>query len=318
MTLARLLGIGALALISGPAAAATLNPVALFESTGVLSLDSAGFQAVGDLTAEYHAPPTGSVAYVFSSELSFGTLTVTPEITLTTPEITLSAAIPGQCLPFFCFPGVPAVVLPSQTITVTPTIPLASFGTVFSGSFQTPEIPAGDVLAFDYGTTLFGTPLSLGELVQDQFETGATAVNVAGAVGPVGATFDYSGVLQPGGEVILANYVLGLTGPGLLGDIEAWALDLLNDNSDMLTGYAFDLFLATDPCGGFGPLSGTCNTLVGGLAPDSFGLTVNSFGTLTADYTLTKSVSAVPLPAGLPLLLAGLGAIGLLRRRKGA
>jgi hypothetical protein len=308
--------IGALVLLAGPAAASTINPTAMFESTGVLSLSSAGFQAAGSLTAEYNAPPAGPRSYVFSSELSIGTVNVTPDITLTTPEITISAA--REVCSFFGCITIPAVTLPSQTINVTPNIPLASFGTVFSGSFQSPELPVGNILSYDFGTPLLSTPLSFGELVQDQFETGATAVNVAGGVGPFGATFDYSGALQPGGNVILGNYALSLTEPGILGTIEAWALGLLNDNTEVLTDYAFDLFLASNPCAVYVGLVGTCNTLVGGLAPDSFGLVVNSLGTVTADYTLTKSItpSPIPLPAGLPLLMAGLGAIGLLRRRR--
>lgn len=41
-------------------------------------------------------------------------------------------------------------------------------------------------------------------------------------------------------------------------------------------------------------------------------------GYIQVGYTYDTSISAVPLPAGLPLLLAGLGAFGLLRRKKSA
>jgi hypothetical protein len=61
-----------------------------------------------------------------------------------------------------------------------------------------------------------------------------------------------------------------------------------------------------------------------GLTPDKLGIYVANFatgsgGTQSISLTLGGSgptVTAVPLPAGLPLLLAGLGGMGLLVRRK--
>ncbi len=38
--------------------------------------------------------------------------------------------------------------------------------------------------------------------------------------------------------------------------------------------------------------------------------------TLTVDYTAPPTTSPIPLPAGMPLLLAGLGAFGIAKRRK--
>lgn len=46
---------------------------------------------------------------------------------------------------------------------------------------------------------------------------------------------------------------------------------------------------------------------------DAYG---NSTGTYTINFSEAVSAPAVPLPAGFPLLLAGLGAFGFMRRRK--
>ncbi len=323
MKILRYAAVSAIALGAGPAVAATLKPTALFEATGQLSLSSAGLQTTGNLVAEYNAPPAGSRPYIFSTSLSFGTLSVTPDITITTPEIVIRAATPPTttCLPFVgcvTIPGLPAITLPSQTLNVTPTIPLASLGTVYDVSYRSPDLPLGDIFAFDYGTPLFGAPLSFGELVQGQFETGATTVSVAGGIGPFGATLDYEGVLQPGGNVILGEYAASLTEPGILGTFETFVLDLINQNVDQFSTLAFDLFLGTNPCGGFGALVGVCNGLLDDLDPNAFGIAVNSIGTLSADYTLSKSIAPIPLPAGGLLLLTALGGLVVARRRKAA
>lgn len=44
--------------------------------------------------------------------------------------------------------------------------------------------------------------------------------------------------------------------------------------------------------------------------------TCDSIGNCGGSYTGSYSIAAVPLPAGLPLLIAGLGALGVLARRR--
>lgn len=304
--------LGALA-FAAPAVASTMQPTASLTSTGTLSLSATdGFTASGDLVAEYRQPPLGARPYIYSTSLSFGTLTVTPKITLTTPEILISEAGEFCPLPWLCFP-VPAVTLPPISLPINPSLPIASLGTVYDASYTSPNLAFGDLLAFDYGTPLLGAPLNFGELVQDQFETGDTTVNVAGGLGPFGAMFDYNGVLSGDGTTITGDYNLSLTGPGILADLEAFALDLLNDNTDQFVDIAFDLFLASDPCGLLGQ---ACIDALEALDSSEFGINVTSLGTLTADYKLAKSITPVPLPAGLPLLLAGLGGLAFMRKRK--
>jgi len=322
MTLKLYATVGALALATSPAIASTLPPSALLNSSGTLSFNSAtGFQAEGDLRAEYRAPPLGARPYIFSTSLSFGALTITPDLTLTTPEIVVIEPT-RVCLPFIGCNTIPGVTIPSQTLPISPDLPLANLGTVYDGSVRSPALPVGDVFAFDYGTPLLGVPLSFGQIVQDQFETGDATVSVSGGIGPFNSMFDYDGTLNADGDVIMADYALSITGPGILGDLETFALGLINDNIDQFAGLAFDLFLGTDPCGSLSPLAaGTCNTILAGLDPNAFLLTVNSIGTLSADYTLNKSIAPVPLPAALPLMGGGLALLGMMgwrRRRYGA
>ena len=319
----RYAALGALALGSGPAFATTLPPSAVFDSTGTLSYSAAGgLTASGTLDAQYRQPPLGSRPYIFSTGLSFGALTVTPNLTLSLPalQITEDTVIPGDCVFNFCFPDtvIPGITLPAITQTISPSLPLTGLGTVFEGSVTSPAIPAGDILAFDYGSLLLGAPLSLGDLVQDQFETGATTVSVTGGLGPFNSVFDYDGVLQPGNEQILATYALNVTGPGFLADFENLVLGLLNDNAALLNEFAFDLFLDSNPCGFLSGGQSLCNDFLADLDPTLLSVTVNSLGSFSADYTLNKSIAPVPLPAALPLMASGLGLLGFMgwRRRQ--
>jgi hypothetical protein len=303
-----------------PAAAGTIPPTALLFSEGTLTFDAAsGLALDGSLTAAYRAPTGGARPHVFRTSLDLGPLNIAPSLTVTTQERVL---IEESCVTLFGRPiCTPAVVLPSLSFDLTPTIPLLPAATVFDRSYTSPDLPLGALFGFDYGTPLFGTPLSFGDLVQDQFETGAASVSVAGALGPFGGAYDYDGVLQPGGQVILADYGLSLTGPGLLAEVESFALGLLNDNADLLFELAFDQLLAANPCAGLGLSTistGLCNGFIGGLGASDVTVTVTSLGTLTGAYALSKSITPVPVPFSLPLLASGLAVMGFVgsRRRK--
>ena len=311
-------------LAAGGAGASTLPPVAALDSNATINFSAQdGLSVVGDLVAQYRTPTGGPVPYIFKTALTAGPATVTPDLTISTQAIQISAGTPPTevCLPFIgcnTIPGIPAVNLPSFSVDLTPTIPLAGQSTIYDLTYVSPDLPLGAIFNFDFGTPLLGNALTFGDVVQDQFETGEASVNVSGGAGPFGATFTYDGVLQPGNDTILADYTLTGTGPGVLGAIESFALGILNDNTSVLLDLAYDLFLGTDPCATLGPLAGTCNTILAGLAPGDLigGITLNSVLNFSADVSVSKSITPVPLPAAGLLLLGGLGAFGVAARRK--
>ena len=235
---------------------------------------------------------------------------------MATPQITIP-------IPIFA-----DIVIPSFQLPLAPTLPLVGQTTVFDGAITSPPLPLGDLFGFDYGSLLFGFPLTFGGLVQNQFETGATMVNVSGGVGPFDGTYSYNGVLQPGNEQILADYTLNITGPGYLSDLEAWALGLINDNADVFAGFAYDLFIASDPCTSDllpvtvpGALLNTCRSIFEQIDPSGLTLQLTSLGTVSGAFAGHKSITPVPLPAALPLLAGGIaifGLMGLGRRRRAA
>ena len=317
----------AVALMAGGAAASTLDPVALLDSTATVNFSAQdGLSVAGGLTAEYRTPTGGPVPYIFKTALDVGPATVTPDVTISTPAFTVNLGIFGSYnVPSLSASfNVPIPVLPAQA-------------NVYDATYVSPALPLGAIFGFDYGTPLFGFPLTFGQVVQDQFETGEANVNVAGGLGPFGATFDYDGTLDGSGEVITATYGLTTTDSGILGDIEAFALGLLNDGTTDLIGAAFDLLgtstIASGVCAGAGSALGfsgflagavneACADVVAGLVGtdfsglDGFGFTVDSLGAFTADVSVRNSITPVPLPAAGLLLLGGLGAFGIAARRK--
>lgn len=304
-------------LAAAPAAASTLPPTASLFTNGSLSLNAqTGFTLSGSLTAEYRQPTGPAKPYIFSTSASINSLSFQPDITLITPAFTIP-------VPIF-----PDISIPSFNAPLSFPIPLPAPGTIYDASVTSPPLPLGGIFGFDFGSPLLGTPLTFGTLVQNQFETGATVVAVSGAVGPFDWLFDYTGILQPGNEVIEAVYSLSIGGSGLLAELEALALGLLNENKDALIDLAIEGFLASDPCSTVFGLTGgglaLCRPALPGLVnplADQFDLTVDGFGTFSAGYSASKTITPVPVPAALPLLAGGIavfGLMGLRRRRRAA
>ena len=297
--------LGAL-MLSGQAVA---MPIASLDYQGQLDFSlSDGLSVEGTLEAFYMTPPPAPTPYQFNTQLSFEALEITPTVTVTTPEIEL---IPGL------------FTLPSVDIPISPSIPLVGSVEVFDLSYTSPELPLGGISLFDFGTPLLGEVLTVDDLVQEQFETGATSFSEVGdVIGPLVASYSYDGELQPDGKTILADYTLDISGPGLLGDIEDSVLSLVNDNTDLLADFALDAVLATNPCSGLGFLEGICNGLLSALEGSDLGISVDSLGVVSADYSHQKSIVAlqapepVPAPGTLPLVALGMAFAGLAARRR--
>jgi hypothetical protein len=301
------------AMLAGPAAAVPVSSTASLAYDGTINFSlSNGLSVVGALDAQYRTPPGSPRPYQFNTSLSFGEVSITPVITITTPEIVL---FPGICIPFIgCLPD---TTLPSQVIPFTPSISLAGPVNVYNLSYTSSELPLGQIFNFDFGTPLLGDALTIDDVVRTQFQTGATSVSETGSVvGPLMASYEYNGVLQPDGNTILADYQLDVTGPGFLGDLEMALLDIINDNTDLLADLALEALIASNPCGGLGPLQGACNNILAGLDSSQLGISVDSIGNFSSTYSLQKSIVPVPVPATLPLLALGLVLVGLAGRRR--
>ncbi len=313
---------GTAALLAGAASAATVpSPMATYESTGTASFNLAdGLIIRGTSTATYQRPPLGDRKYTYQATVGHGAVTLSPNVTVSTPAFTTPGVeIPPFCIPFLgCSEGgvTPGVPVPAQSFDLDLPIPVASGATLFDATHTTERMPLGNVMAYDFGSWIFGHPLSFGDLVQDQFETGATTVSKSGSLGSIEGMFTYDGVLSDSRDTITADYELRITAGELLAGLEGFALGLLNDNIGALADQAIDALLAE---------IGICDfALIGDAICDRLGedgfvtLTANSIGTLSTSFYISKSVtpSPIPLPFGLPLLASGIGLLGLVNHRR--
>ncbi len=302
--------------------AAWAAPVALFDTTGTLSFSATGGLVInGNLTAEYNGAPNGTRPYIFHAALSSPSgLTVTPNVSVITPDLSYTVPRDPICTPFGCIPNpLPPITIPipSQEFSFDLPIPLLPGTTLFDETYVSDPIPLGDVLNFDFGSFLFGQPLSFDDLVQDQFSLGATDLSIAGGVGPFGGSLDYTGTLL--GNTVTASYTLTLTASDILAQLEGYALDALNDNLDLFTDLVMAAFMDSSACSG--PLGGILCGLVGNLpigGDDGLQFAVNSLGNFSSDFHFTKSITPapIPLPAGGLLLLGGLGLLGVAGARR--
>lgn len=300
------------ALLATPASA---TPIAVLNSTGSINATfQSGLLLKGDVDAQYRTPPGSPRPYEFKSSLDLGSVNITPSVNVTTPEIVLVEET-EVCVPIFGCVTIPGVSIPSQVLPLNPSIALTDPVNVYDVTYTSGVLPLGGIFNFDFGTPLFGDSLNLDTVVQNQFETGATTVSETRTVGPFTSIFEYEGVLQPGNEQILGEYMLGITGPGLLAELENLLLGLINDNTDLIVDIVFDLILATDPCAAAGALADACRDALAGLDPTSIGIEVVSLGNFDADYTWRNSIEPVPVPATLPLLALGLLLVGVTARR---
>lgn len=306
------------AMLAGPAAAVPV-PIASEDYNGTIDFSlSNGLSVVGTLDARYRTPPGSPRPYEFNSALNFGAISITPEFTITTPEIEL---IPEICVPFLgCLP---ATSLPSQMIPLAPSIPLGGPFDIYDISFTSGELPLGQVFNFDFGSPILGDALTIDDIVRAQFESGATSVSETGIViGPLMAEYTYDGVLQdsalqpPGGSQILADYTANVTGPGLLADLEDALLEIINENTDLLADLALEALLGLDICSGLGVAEQVCNDVLAGLEPGDIGITVDSIGNFSAEYSLQNSINPIPVPATLPLLALGVAMMGFTSQRR--
>jgi hypothetical protein len=306
------------AMLAAPVAAVPMpTPTASLAYNGTLNFNlSNGLSVIGNMDAQYRTPPGAPRPYEFNTSLKFGAVTITPVLQVTTPEFVL---IPGTetCLPFIgCF-TTPDVTLPSQIIPLTPSISLTNPVSVYNYTYTSPELPLGDIFTTDFGTPLLGDALTVDDLVRAQFETGAKSVSESGTVvGPLMGSYDYTGALQPDGNTILGNYTLGLSSPELLAELEASILDLINDNTALLSALALDALIASNPCGSLTIGQSVCNSFINGLDSNDLQILVTSIGDFSSTFSLEKSMTAVPTPATLPLLALGVIMAGLASRRR--
>ena len=170
-----------------------------------------------------------------------------------------------------------AMLATPATAVPMPTAPVPSLA--YSGKIS---------VSLSNGLSMVGNTLTVDNDVQDQFETGATSVSETGTVvGALMGSYEYTGVLQPDGTSILADYTLGIAGPGLLAQLEVSPLAIINKNAALLSEIPLKALIA-------------------------------SYGNFSANYSLQKSIIPIPVATTLTLLALGAALIGVnsARRRR--
>lgn len=307
-------GMTAAVMLSASVGSAAPLPVASLTSTGTVSYNATdGLTGSGTLEALYRQPAPGKIPYIFSKKVALGPVTVTPNVTLGYEAFEEPNPLynPNSWLPPILNPE--TITVPGASFTLDVPIPVLPAVTFFDKSFVSSALPAGDVLAFDFGSILLGQPLSFGALVQDQFETGATTVNKSGAIGPFDLSFNYDGALS--GNTIDASFDFGASSSGLFSDIETFMLGIVNDNIDLVFDIAFSALRAGNFCTGVAAI--VCETIEG-LPKDNVIFSVNGISNFTADFHVDKSIAPIPVPFALPLLATGFGLMGMVRLRRRA
>ncbi|WP_299727361.1 VPLPA-CTERM sorting domain-containing protein [uncultured Tateyamaria sp.] len=152
--------------------------------------------------------------------------------------------------------------------------------------------------------------------------SGTTASNVIGTLSCRAASFCVGGRADPIDafyfEVSANQQITELSISGILTGTQALQFII----NDVTTSTVSNLFTGTIAPSGALQILSTAGTPIG---PGTYNVGLGFFGDLQTvndfsyAYTISSTIvetSPVPLPAGLPLLLAGLGAFGLMRRKR--
>jgi len=189
----------------------------------------------------------------------------------------------------------------------------------YSGGTVTPTTnPYGQIKDLD----LISTPPPVSNFIQ--FYVGSTLPTPpgAGALSPA-PTFDFLGFAPGGSAQGAANNCAGVTqigascSPMVTVGSTSFLSPFVLTNRGMYTDVSIGLMLLGRDSTGTAQWTGGLTTQVTGFTPDSIQSLINTGGVLDAGTTFSGTfASAVPEPATVSLIGAGLAAIGFFGRRK--